>query len=466
MRSIRLAWIGILFLLAAVMTSGLGVSGVAKAEMPADRPNIVLIISDDMGYADLSKFGDSEIPTPNLDRLADGGTRFTNAYVTAPICVPSRMGIMTGRYQQRYGVYDNFYGESLKLFKQEITLADVFKSAGYATGLVGKWHLGDISKPAGSHPLERGFDEFVGIPGGMSGFFKDAALYRGYEKFKAPEYLTDFFGKEACAFIDEHQDESFFLMLSFNAVHAPLHALDEDKSAFAELDSPDRQTYAGMLRAMDRNIGLVLDKLAELHLDENTIVAFYNDNGGGGNHTPPHTRNTARNAPLRGYKFDLFEGGIRVPFLLKWPGRVPAGEVYSEPVISLDLFPTFLAAAGMKLPADRTYDGVDLLPCVTGQVKQAPHDVLCWKNREWDGPRNGQKPVPGVYHSAIRRGQWKMVRLSENAADAEPPAWLLFDLARDPGEQHDLALEYPQVVKQLDAEFDKWLKQMHALLQR
>ncbi|NQT39301.1 MAG: sulfatase-like hydrolase/transferase, partial [Planctomycetes bacterium] len=228
------------------------------------KPNVVLILSDDMGYSDLPKFGKSEIPTPNIDRLAAEGVLFTDAYVTAPICVASRMGLMTGQYQQRFGIYDNIYGEErTRLFLRQTLMPAVFQNAGYRTALVGKWHLSGnkrLQYETGG-PLTRGFDEFVGIRGGDSSFWKGTPVFRGEKKFPAPEYLTDLWGSEACAFIDRNRSGPFFLYLAFNAVHAPMHAIDADRDKFPNVADENRRTYDGMLLAMDRSIGHVLDRL-------------------------------------------------------------------------------------------------------------------------------------------------------------------------------------------------------------
>jgi arylsulfatase A-like enzyme len=419
------------------------------------KPNIVLIISDDLGYADLPRFGRSEIQTPNLDRLAGAGTVFTQAYVSAPVCVPSRMAINTGRYQQRFGIYDNMYDpREVRLFFEETTMAQHMKKMGYATGLVGKWHLsGNRFPPNGPTPEQRGFDEWVGIEGGMSPYLPPVKVYQNNTPFEANEYLTDFWGSEAVRFIERNRQRPFFLYLGFNAPHAPLHALDADKTT-GEALSQDRRTYGGMVKAMDRNIGRVLATLRQTNLDRNTLVAFINDNGGGGNHTPPHTRNTGRNAPLRGYKFDLWEGGIRVPMILRYPGRVPAARRYEKAVSSMDLAPTLVRAAGGEFPHERPFDGVDLLPYLNGENTGVPHSLLCWENRAWLGPRGKQRPIVGQHNQAIRKGKWKAVRL---AGDSD---WQLFDLENDPGEQHDMAAEHPPIVTELDREFVRWRKAM------
>lgn len=432
----------------------LSLAGGALAAAQA-KPNIVLIISDDLGYSDLPRFGRSEIPTPHLDRLAAAGTVFTQAYSSAPVCVPSRMAINTGRYHQRFGIYDNMYDpREVKLFFEETTLAQHLKRLGYATGLVGKWHLsGNRFPPNGPTPEQRGFDEWVGIEGGMSPYMPPVKVYRNHTPFETREYLTDLWGAEAVQFIGRNRQRPFFLYLGFNAPHAPLHALDADKTT-GESASPDRRTYAGMVKAMDRNIGRVLTALRSNQLDRNTLVVFINDNGGGGNHTPPHTRNTARNAPFRGYKFDLWEGGIRVPMILSYPGRVPAGARYDKVVSSMDLAPTCLRAAGGDLPRERPFDGVDLMSYVTGRDTRVPHLVLCWENRAWLGPRGKQRPAAGQHHRAVRKGKWKAIQ------PAGDPEWQLFNLEADPGEAHDMATEHADILSALTGEFGRWRESM------
>jgi len=321
--SIRRVCLLVLTLVAATVLAGTKPSKESK-------PNVILILSDDMGYSDLPKFGKSEIPTPNIDRLASEGVLFTNAYVTAPICVASRMGLMTGQYQQRFGIYDNIYGEEkVRLFLRTTLLPALFQKAGYRAALVGKWHLNGkkLLQYETAGPCQRGFDEFVGIRGGDSSFWKGTPVFRGDKKFPAPEYLTDLWGSEACAFIDRNRSQPFFLYLAFNAVHAPMHALDADRDRFPDVEGENRRTYNGMLLAMDRSIGRVLERLDKHGIADNTIVLFLNDNGGGGSTTryAPHSRNFANNKPLRGHKFDVFEGGVRVPMIMRWPGTCRRG---------------------------------------------------------------------------------------------------------------------------------------------
>ena len=435
----------------------------------ADKPNVVLILSDDMGYSDLPKFGKSEIPTPAIDQLAQEGVLFTDAYVTAPICVASRMGLMTGQYQQRFGIYDNIYGEDkVRLFLRATLLPAIFGKAGYRTALVGKWHLSGHKKLRyeTAEPLDRGFDEFVGIRGGDSSFWKGTPIFRGENQLPAPKYLTDLWGDEACAFVDRNRDQPFFLYLAFNAVHAPMHALDADRDKFANVQDENRRTYDGMLTAMDRGIARVLERLDKHEIADNTIVIFLNDNGGGGSTAryAPHSRNFANNLPLRGHKFDILEGGVRVPMIMRWPGRAPAGKVYRKMVSSMDVLPTLVSAVGLEMPKDQHVDGVDLLPFIRGENESTPHEWLAWQSRSWlpETPGGPGVPTPGVHSSAIRKGNWKLVRIDEKMDSNErPPAWRLYDLANDIGERDDVAARHADVVNELSALFGTWRSSMH-----
>lgn len=437
------------------------------------RPNLLIILTDDMGYSDIGPYGCQDIPTPNLDRLAKEGMRFTNAYTVSPICVPSRMGLMSGKFPARFGVFDNVYSvQQNRLWLEQVTLADVVKKRGYRTANIGKWHLSgngaervanDGVRFALKPPHERGFDEFVGITGGMSPFWKGTELVRftegKYVRFRAPEYLTDFFGTEACNFIQRNAGTPWFLYLAFNAPHAPLHGLEEDQIGMADQDiSPDRRKYAAMVRAVDRNVGRVMDKLRELGLAQNTLTVFMNDNGGGGNNASGHTRNTAVNRPHRGHKFDVLEGGVRVPLIMHWPGQVPAGGTFAGIVSSTDVFPTFTRVAAAENPAD--LDGIDLMPFVLGERGGHVHPVLCWQQRVWARP-NERKPGPAdpvpLYNLAIRSDHWKAVKLDQSFDGTNPHrGWELYDLRRDPAELQDLASEFPDRVRELERLFLDW----------
>lgn len=413
-------------------------TGGAAADAKAARPNIVIIVGDDMGYHDVGVHGCEDIPTPHIDSLAKSGVRCTSGYVSGPYCSPTRAGLLTGRYQQRFGHEFNpgpAPTGDVGLPLDQVTLADRLKTAGYATGMVGKWHLGNDKK---FHPLNRGFQEFYGFLGGARSFFPlqgraanaaGGVMYRGFEPVAETEpYTTDTFAREAVAYIDRHQKEPFFLYLAFNAVHTPMHATDKYLARFKDVADEKRRTYCAMMSAMDDAIGAVLAKLDEAKLTENTLVMFVSDNGG------PQPANASNNAPLRGNKATTWEGGIRVPYLVQWKGKVPAGKTYDQPVIQLDMHATALAAAGVEA-TDAKLDGVNLLPHFSGEQTSPPHEALYWRF----GPQ-----------MAIRMGNYKLVK----ATGIEKPA--LFDLAADIGETKDLSAEKPDVVKSLTERYEAW----------
>jgi len=406
----------------------------------SSRPNILFIVGDDMGYADVGFHGCKDIPTPNLDALAASGVRFTSGYVSGPYCSPTRAGLMTGRYQTRFGHEFNPAGNN-GLPLTERTIADRLKAAGYVTGIVGKWHLG--AEPE-LHPQKRGFDEFYGFLGGAHDYFKSAGILRGTEPVTELDYTTDAFGREAVAFIERHKSETWFLCLTFNAVHTPMEATDGRLAKFPNETDEKRRTYDAMMLAMDEAIGRVRKKLVETGLEQNTLVCFISDNGGPT--MPGTTINASRNTPLRGSKRTTLEGGIHVPFVVSWPGRLKPG-VFTQPAIQLDLTATALAVAGVQIDRDPTLEGVDLLPFLTGEKTGTPHDALYW--------RFGQQ-------MAIRLGDYKLVRYDSNADTLtggrnQPvtPA-KLYNLAADIGETKDLAAEMPDKVKELQAKWDAW----------
>lgn len=420
---------------------------------PSKRPNMVLIVADDMGYADIGAFGCKDFATPNLDRLAGAGVRFTNAYVTGPICVPSRTGIFTGRYPQRWGIYGNNDGYTpggIRQTASEQTFAEVFQRAGYATALIGKWHLsgnGSLEKSVQeSRPEQNGFEEVAVIGGGMSSYKAGTLLYQnGGSLVAAPEYLTDYFGRRSVEFIQRNKERPFLLCLTFNAVHAPLQALSGDVESHAEIGNMDRRTYAGMAAALDRNVGRVLDALAAAGVEDNTLVAFLSDNGGPAHDAAGHSRNMADNGPLRGHKFDVLEGGIRTPMMFRWPGRFPAGKAFGGISSSMDIAATFLAAADLSVAGVKPLDGVDLTPYLCGQQGGEPHESLFWECNWFGAP-----------DCAARRGVWKIIQTRTGAGGAEGGKWELYDLSRDLGEARNVAAEHPQVVRELDAAYREW----------
>jgi arylsulfatase A-like enzyme len=430
----------------------------------SDKPNVLVIVGDDMGYGDISVHGCRDIPTPHIDSLATSGVRCTSGYVSGPYCSPTRAGLLTGRYQTRFGHEFNPGGGRRRnqpradgqraggrrrgraggqspdfgLPVLETTIADRMKSAGYATGLVGKWHLGGAPM---FHPQRRGFDEFYGFLSGAHSYRpgEGGPILRGDEPADEKEYLTDALAREAVSFIDRHREQPFFLDLSFNAVHTPMHATKDRLEEFKDIEDEHRRKYAAMMSAMDDAIGEVLAKLEESGLEENTLVFFFSDNGGPT--MPGTTGNGSVNAPLRGSKRTTLEGGVRVPYMVKWPARLPAGKVYHKPVIQLDVLPTALAAAGAEIPANA--DGVDLVPYLRGEKPDAPHDALYW--------RLGKQ-------MAVREGDWKLVRY-DTAVEGTPGAVSeakLYNLADDIGEQNDLASEQPEKAEALEAKWDEW----------
>jgi arylsulfatase A-like enzyme len=417
---------------------------------PAERkrPNLLVVVADDLGYADLGVQGCRDVPTPNIDSIARNGIRFTNGYVSCPVCSPTRAGLQTGRYQQRFGHEFNpgpaeTASPTFGLPLTEVTIADRLKAAGYATGLVGKWHLG--YRPE-FHPMRRGYDEFFGFLGGSHSYLGNAAtmrqpILRGTTPVDEKEYLTDAFGREAAAFIERHRDEPFFLMVTFNAVHNPTQATTKYLDRFAAITDPLRKTLAARLSAMDDATGAILQKLRDAGVYDDTLIFFVSDNGG------PTDKNGSRNDPLSGFKGEVREGGIRVPFLMQWKAQLPSGRVYDQPVIALDIHPTCLAAAGnpfdsvrgrLRIPPDKPLDGVNLLPYVRGDKGEAPHEYLYW--------RFGRQ-------LAVRRGRYKLVRMG---APAPRDREQLFDLATDHGERNDLSTQKADVARELAAALGKW----------
>lgn len=416
------------------LTSLLSAPVASRAFAAPRRPNILVIVADDLGYADLGVQGCKDVPSPNIDSIARNGVRFTSGYVSCPVCSPSRAGLATGRYQERFGHEFNpgpaaAASENFGLPLTEVTLANRLKSLGYATGAFGKWHLG--YRPE-YQPQKRGFDEFFGFLGGAHSYVdalgdKANPIRRGTEPVDEKEYTTVAFAREALSFIDRHQREPFFVYLPFNAVHAPLQGLEKYLARFSSIQDPKRRTYAAMHSAMDDAVGRVLQMLRDTKNEENTLIFFISDNGG------PTLSTTSRNDPLHGYKAQVYEGGIRVPFMMQWKGHLPAGKVYDAPVISLDIHPTAVAAAGGTVPPDAKLDGRNLLPYLSGSAKGIPHDRLFWRfGEQW----------------AVRVGDWKLLRFS-----GEPE---LYNLAQDIGEKNNLASTDPGKAKELRAVYEAW----------
>lgn len=438
-------------ILAAVFIAG-------PAVRSADRPNILFILSDDMGYGDLGFTGSKQLLTPHLDALATAGVFCTQGYVTSPVCSPSRAGLITGRDPRRFGYEGNLNKaaanyqtrpELLGLAPGEHTLGDHLRSAGYATALIGKWHLG---LGPGFHPQERGFDYFCGMLTGSHGYFPDPKrnrLERNGEpltKFSNP-YLTDFFSDEAITWLDGQKDQEkpWFLFLSYNAPHGPMHATEEDLARFPNIKDKKRRTYAAMMFALDRGVGRLTQWLKDTGVERNTLIVFFSDNGG-------PLSNGSWNGELSGSKGNLREGGVRVPMFWSWPGSLPAGKRYESPASSLDLLPTFMAAAGAKpLPLRKpmahedsnnwkrgvnrygAYDGINLLPHLRGELPPKER-TLFWRLQ-------GQ--------TSVRSGADKLIRLSHRAPQ-------LFQPTTDPGEAHDLSAEENGRLQSLFRQLGEW----------
>ncbi|WP_228710850.1 sulfatase-like hydrolase/transferase [Saccharobesus litoralis] len=434
-------------------------ASVSKDAIASHKPNIVLLFTDDAGYADFGFHGSTEIKTPNLDQFAQQGVVFTQGYVTDPTCGPSRAGLITGKYQQRFGFEENNVpgymsansakdGIEMGIPLEHKTMGDYLKKQGYATAYYGKWHVGGADK---FHPLNRGFDEFYGFRGGARSFWaypKAPADHlnkneRNFGNFEEPKgYYTDAKAEEAIDFIKRKHNEGtpFFAFVSFNAPHTPMEATEEDLAKFPHLTGT-RKIYAAMMLAMDRASGRILNTLKELGIEDNTLVVFTNDNGG------PTDKNASINDPFSGTKSNHLEGGLRVPYIMKWPAKLKAGTKYSLPVSTLDLLPTFYAAAGGDTDTIKDIDGVDLVPYVNGLKQGRPHDTLYWKKDT---------------RATIRQGDWKLIRYPDRPAE-------LYYVPDDTKEINNLAAQHPQRVRDMFKQLFKWestLERPRWLLQR
>jgi len=404
-------------------------------------PNIVLLFADDLGYGDTSLYGSEKIPTPNIDALGKQGVRFSNAYVTAASCSPSRAGLMSGQYQQRFGFEFNTAGGAIThrlhrgLDPSVVTMADVLKQAGYVTGMFGKWHLG--TQPQ-FHPQARGFDEFYGFLAGAHSFFPaknpqpfHSTIMRDTSPLIEPEYLTDEIARETAAFIDANHTKPFFAYVPFNAVHTPIEATKKYQDRFPDETNHTKRDYYAMTSALDDAVGAIVAAIDKHRLTDNTLVVFVNDNGG------PIYTGVQSNGPLKLGKLFLFEGGIRVPMIIKLPGTFKPNSVYDHPASTLDLFPTICGTAGINIPPKINLDGIDLSPFLKGQVSGSPHGTLFWSN----GP-----------NIAVRHSDWKLIKSYDNT-------WL-FNLANDIGESNNLAKTKPEIVEQLETLYRDWRSQM------
>ena len=455
----RFEVLGSVALMVACSSPGSG----PPATAPARPPNVVVILADDLGYGDVCAYGCRTGRTPHLDALAAGGVRFTDGYVSAPLCSPTRAGLLTGRYQQRFG---HEYGagsmqrsdeQGLGTPTSEIMLPELLRRAGYATGMVGKWHLG--SQPR-FQPQERGFDEFFGFLHGGNLYMDPAhqpavvtvaaptlaggrppheynhrppinPIQRGTDAVEEPDYLTDAFTREAVDFIERHAKDPFFLYVAYNAPHTPLQVTRKYYDRFADVESEPHRVFAAMVSAIDDGVGAISTKLRETGLQDRTLVVFLSDNG------CATYVGACHNDPLTGGKLTHFEGGVRVPFLASWPGRVAAGRVESMPVSSLDILPTAIGLAGVEKPPGLALDGIDLGPLLTDRQTLRERSLF-WRNAD---------------NFAIRNGPWKLVSVNDERL-------YLFDLSRSAAEGEDLADQEPATVQRLLDEYRGWEEQM------
>ena len=415
-------------------------------------PNIILIISDDQGYADVGFHGSKEVFTPNIDRIASNGVIFSDGYVSYAVCSPSRAGLITGRYQNRFGYSRNILltpkDSTMGLPLTEQTLPDVLRKANYKTKAIGKWHLGAHESLI---PESRGFDEFYGFIIGGHRYFPDDLILNdlkearsqmdGYitklldngKRIKTSKYLTEELSDNAVKFIDENSDDPFFLYLSYNAPHTPLQATEKDLKRNMHIEKEKRRTYAAMVTSLDDGVGLILDKLEEKYISDNTIVVFLSDNGG------VEWYNHSDNGILRGGKGEFFEGGIRVPFVMQWPNVIPKGSVYDKPIIALDLFATAASVANAEKYVKGEIDGVNLIPYITGENNKSPHNFLYWQNRDKD-------------IDVIRGERYKYLRMGEEE--------YIFDLKNDISEEDNIISSSKDIYDDLKSNFKEWDKVM------
>jgi arylsulfatase A-like enzyme len=404
-----------------------------------DRPNILVVVADDLGYADLGFQGCKDITTPHLDGLAKSGVRCTNGYVTHPFCSPTRAALLTGRYQQRFGHENNpaWLPEDrvAGLPLSETPLPSVLRTKGYATGCVGKWHLG--AHPS-FHPNRRGFEHYYGALGG--GHVYQNGL-KGSNEYTIPidrngvgepleGYITTVFGHEASEYIKRSQPKPWFLYLAFNAPHTPLQSTPELQQRVAHIENKERRDLAAMIVGMDDAIGEVLSTLDATGQRDNTLLFFFSDNGG------PISVTKSNNTPLRNGKGSVYEGGIRVPFLVSWPKKLPKDTTYDKPVVSLDVFATSVALAGATNQTGEKIDGVNLIPYLNGETNESPHETLFWR-------------TGGGASSAVRQGNWKLVGKRGEPAE-------LYDLGKDISEQNNLANSERNKLEQLEQAYEAW----------
>ena len=417
------------------------------------HPNVIVIMTDDLGYVDVGFNGSKDISTPNIDRIAKNGVKFTNGYTPYSVCSPSRAGFITGRYQQRFGYERNAQyrpnDPNMGLPQTEKTIPTLLRQVGYTSGVIGKWHLGaHIS----NHPLNRGFDFFYGHLGGGHRYFpeeltiKDSYsindeplsyktwIMRDHQPEKTDKYLTDAFSNEAVKFIEKNQKDPFFLYLAYNAPHGPLQATQKYLDRFDHIKNKKRKTYAAMVSAVDDGVGRILDRLESLEIIENTMIFFLSDNGG------PESKNGSNNGTLREGKSSIYEGGNRIPFAMQWPAQITP-IVYEYPISSLDILPTIAEWTNTPISADKPLDGVNIIPYLKGEKQGRPHQTLYVRKFDDD-----------LY--SVRDGDFKLVTKKKNSVKE------LYNLSKDLGEENDLASEFPEEVKRLDSLRQNWDSQL------
>lgn len=424
-----------LLVVLAVAVPAVGPASAAEGR----KPNVIVFLADDVGWGEFGFQGNQQIPTPHIDSIARNGVRFTNGYVAATYCSPSRAGLMTGRYPTRYG---HEFNEGVStapdgsgifgLPVTETTLANRLKALGYATACVGKWHLGEGPSFIAT---ARGFDEFYGTvanaPFFNPPFFIDTRVSAGAKMERTPGfYTTDAYAERAVDWISKQKGKPFFLYVPFNAQHEPLQAPQQYVDRFPHIQDVWRRHFAAAMSAMDDAVGRVLAQVRAMGEEDNTLVFFLSDNGG------PTARTTSSNGPLRGFKMTSSEGGTRIPFCVQWKGKIPAGKVYEFPIQNLDILPTVMVAAGEKVDPAWKLDGVDLMPYLTGKNASRPHETLYWRyGEQW----------------AIRKGDWKLV--ASRIDDNKPR---LINLADDIGEANDLSAKHPEKVQELTTAWNAW----------
>ena len=398
------------------------------------QPNIIVILADDAGYADFGFMGSTDLETPNIDKLAADGVIFTDAHVSATVCAPSRAGLLTGRYQQRSGFECNVPPHGKGLGRDEKTIGNALQAQGYKTIAIGKWHVGETEE---HHPNNRGFHEFYGFLGGSRSYFKDEkvdkegnphAILHNKQRVDFKGYLTDVFGDKAVEYIQQSDEQPFFMYLAFNAVHTPMHAKEEHLKKY---EDHSRQQLAAMTWSFDENVGKVVTQLKKQGIYENTLIFFLSDNGGAYN-------NQSSCLPLKGWKGNKFEGGHRVPFFITYPSKVTGGQVFNGLTSAFDIFATSINVAGVRKHHGLPIDGVNLMPFLNGKKTGNPHEVLFWRKDEMAG---------------ARYNEYKLIRL-------ENYGYRLYNLEEDLEEKIDLQYKNDDVFHDIADKLEAWENKM------